>query len=215
MKEGILDFMYCNMKLFSIRLFCSFIICLLLVSSCQNGYSPERFMSWCESNADFHKRVIQESYVFDVSYIPLELMILREYGSEFSQEEFDFKKEQFDSLQYFSMKIGAANGQVNALKNNIGSSEEYYSKIEYFVSGAQKEFYLQNGDEYVKCRLYHFERYYNSVPYDVLVLGFPKFCNNTNEENIVLKYFDQILGVGQVTFDFESNQIYNIPKINL
>ncbi len=187
----------------------------LTVLSCGYEYTPERFHKWVQNHPEFHKEKIRGGYLFEANYLPKDLMVLREYGDEISQQEYEMRKSDFDSLQYFSVKIGAENRQSNALKHQLNSVEEYSHRIEYFVAKAQNEFYLQKGAEYVKCELYHFERYYNSVPYDVVVLGFSRFKDPSTKEKTILKYFDQILGLGQVSFEFDSEQLYHIPKLNL
>ena len=187
----------------------------LILFSCGHQYSPERFHKWVKNNPEFQKEKVQDGYFFQANYLPKELMILREYGNEISPQEYDLRKTDFDSLQYFSLKIGAQDKQNNVLKHRLATADDYHRRIEYFVAKAQDEFYLQKGEEYVKCQLYHFERYYNSVPYDVLMLGFPNFKDPSTKEKIILKYFDKVLGLGQISFEFESQQLYHIPKLNL
>lgn len=190
------------------KLFRVYILTLLIIG-CNSPISLEYYPQWRSDNLEHIVTVEKNNYRFECEYIPIEMMIFKEYGAQLNEIEYDSLKNEYIGLRYFQFKFGGSHS--NVMNTPVTNSHDYFSKLEYFTSKAQNSFYIRNGELNEKCQMYHFERYYNSVPYDIAILGFDNVDLMNDSTSVI--FMDQVLGVGEIEFVFNTDQLNKVPQL--
>lgn len=200
-----------DMKLY--RIIIVFFASLFFSSCSEKGkeLNPDEYKAWMKdamSNLSVDKTI--GAYHFGLDYQPLDYLLLKEMDHNATATDLANARAKRDGLQYFVLRLGAADQSGNILRSNLSSEEEYYRRLEYYSANAQRDISLIDGTDTLACSLYHFERYYNAAPFDKLVLAFEKGEKGTSK---TLVYNDQVLGVGPVAFHLSEDIIENIPQL--
>lgn len=188
---------------------------ITLLSSCGGLLSKQDYLDWFKTQGMYVSIIEQDGYFFEATFTPKELLMIREWGEDLTDSLYKCHKHEYDSIRYFSLKIGASDQSSNALKYNINTSNDYYKRLEYFAHKAQLNFYMEHNNQHVQCKIYHFERYYNTSPYDIILLGFPRFSEIDLTQKIYLKFYDAVLGVGALSFDYSPTIMNNSSELKL
>ena len=72
---------------------------------------------------------------------------------------------------------------------------------------------LVNDLDSSKCVLSHHERTYGDTPYETLLIAFKN--NLTEKKDLQLVFRDRVFGFGTVKFLFKSEDLLEIPELNL
>ena len=199
-----------DIKSLMLRLFA---VCVVIILASCNGVGVKEYMQFVENPESGLKKVCtNDSYVFELQYKPTEyIAILENRDKELADKVVSKRTNELDGMEYFNLKLGTNNG-LNFLKNNVSSDIEVQQRINYFKSRAQSEIFMLNGNDTTHCDLYHFEQYYGSAPYEMIVIGFKKSDKDT-DKRIVFEAKE--LGLEPIEFVINQNDINNIPKLNI
>lgn len=154
-------------------------------------------------------------FSFRLQYKPSEYIVLRESKADNLPDEkkFSSRKAELDSFYFFNLDIYSSDKKTSVLSYKIKNDEEYYSRMNYFISHAQADIKLVTDADTLPCALYHFERTYDLSPYNTIVLGFKKSALSTR--NLYFIFDEKTLGAGQINFEIDKNKIKNIPQLKL
>lgn len=178
----------------------------LSILSCTKDYTPIEYMKKVQS--ELRKEVTLGSYKFELQYKPSEYMALLEQGKDFVKAGEKLESKKYNQLKHFNFKLGTTDGNPAFLKNEIQDQAEYFKRLEFYISKAEKNFYLINDKDTTFPAIYHFERNYGLTKHNTIVLSFD--VNTENNSNLLFVYDDKILGLGKIKID-----INNIVNHNL
>ncbi len=190
------------------------IVLICTLAACQKrSLTPMEYVSWVnkEDNGCLVKKEIGQ-FEFALQYKPIEYVVLMEEKDEHLKKQvLEKRMTELKGMQYYTLKITSKEGK-EFLKTGISSEEEYYGRLQYFVSAMQDDLALIEGKDTLPCLLYHFERNYGLAPYNNIVLGF-KTGNEGKAEDKTLIYEDQVLGLGPVRLTINGKDISNTPNL--
>ena len=92
------------------------------------------------------------------------------------------------------------------------NNAEYFERLDYFVTYANQDIFMVQGQDTLLPKLYHFERNYGLAPKNTLLLGFDQ---GEKEQDRTVYIDDQILGVGRVKFLFKNTDIKSTPTLKI
>jgi hypothetical protein len=206
--------MMVNKKLTSFLLL--FTCTILLLGGCNysNSLSPDEYMNWVNDadNGLLHEQIIGE-YKFIFQYYPAAYMTLKDLytsGVEVNKDSFDSTLREYDGLQYGIFKIGTISGNNEFLKQGVVSEQEYFDRIQYFISMVQNDIYLVSGLDTLPCKMHHFERTFSINSFDNIVLGFDADQKKVDKTVI---FSDKVLGIGDIKFFIPNKVFTTIPQI--
>jgi len=188
------------------------LLTLLTISCGKEELRPSDLIRWVENeeNGLVQRQNFQE-YFFEAKYKPLDYVVSIEGRTDdLSESKYTDIKSELEGLQYVDLNIGPLSKSGNALSGDLKSEEEYFERLDYFVTYAQQDIFLVQGKDTLLPKLYHFERNYGLAPKNTLLLGFQ---NGSTEADRYLYIDDQILGVGRVKFLFENSRIKSTPTL--
>lgn len=150
--------------------------------------------------------------IYTVYYLPKESLALREAGEGASEEEWKAAVEKKGDMQYYKLVYRVATGNQDILKHNLSGEAEYFSRTNYLAFGVDKDVYVQCGSERLPCRLHQFAPRYGIAPEAEVVFAFD---DNDKEykQNRTLVVEDQLFGGGILQFEFNADDLKNIPTI--
>lgn len=185
-----------------------------LQSCSRSSLAPSELIKWVENKENgLVQRQDLNNYFFEAKYKPLDYVIAIEGRSDdLSKSDFDRLKGELNGLQYIDMDIGPLTNEGNILSSGLESEEEYFERLDYFVTYANQDIFIVQGRDTLMPKLYHFERNYGLAPKNTLLLGFE---NGEQEKDINLYIDDQVLGVGRVKFLFKNEDIKSTPTLKL
>jgi len=112
-----------------------------------------------------------------------------------------------EGLQYFNFKLSTLSG-IPALSNEKTDVE---NKANYLLSGMQKDIFLLEGTDTLRCRMFHFEGANGILPYDNCVLAFDKNKNPKTDKTFL--YRAEKLGLGWINMTIKAEDIQRIPQL--
>lgn len=189
---------------------------VLIIASCGSGKtkSAGEFVKWCDDpgNGLVLKKELGQ-FSFTLCYTPSEYLAIKELskGKELNQVYMDSALKEYSDLQYFTLRLGSLHGG-EFLRQEITKEQDYFDRIYYYNSLVDKDIFLVEGNDTLKCVMHHFERTYSVAPYDNLLLAFEKGKGNAPKKVV---YDDHILGTGPVIITISEEAINNIPHISL
>ncbi|MBU0764601.1 MAG: hypothetical protein KJ607_07185 [Bacteroidetes bacterium] len=162
-----------------------------------------------ETNGLRIKKTIGD-YVFIAQYKPADFIVLQ---NDLYEPENDAgllsEADKLRGFHYIDLRINTTIGN-HVLKNGLSDENEYYDRIQYFVSGVQNDITLTEGTDTLICNLCHFE--YNDLsPSITLVLGFERKNRDVGNAGMVLTYNDRIFNTGIVKIRFGKDDLNSIP----
>lgn len=177
-----------------------------------------------EDNGLVHTKEINE-IEFQIQYEPINYKVLKKVKNRaFTQNQYKQDVERFKGSQYFIFKIALKNKQGELLKYQASSQEEYSNRVQYFSYSMQNDFYLLEGEDSLKCNLFHFERTYGVSPFSTFVLGFDSkneliekatsYQENVRNDKVIV-YDDKVFGIGPIKYKIRATDINNIPELTI
>lgn len=187
-------------------------LCAMVLFGCSRAPLDVRdYISWVEDAANGIR--VEETigdYSFLLQYKPHEYISLMEHRKgEISARELNETVAEIQDLQYYNFRIGSNSGKA-LLSSGIQAENEYYSRLNYFVSHAQHDIYLVEAQDTLPCSLYLFERNYGLAGHNNIVLGFKRSYRASDK---LFVYEDQVLGTGPVKLKIEKESLANIPPL--
>ncbi len=194
--------------------FVVFFFFLFLVSCTKQSLTPREYADWIVNgdNGLLAKNEIGK-YEFSALYKPIEYIVLMQTKNDLiTKETIAEESKNFEGMQYYTFQIVSKDGK-ELMASNIQSEQQYYGRLEYFMSSMQDDISLVQGNDTLPCLLFHFERNYGMTPSANFVLGFDKPQNGMEYADRILMYYDRILGCGPVKLSISGKSISNIPKL--
>ena len=179
---------------------------------------PIDYVHWVEDEENGLKvsKVIDD-FKFTLQYKPLEYLVAKqEKTHELETKVLNTELKKVEGMQYYTFSIGSADGQSVLLKTGLDSEVEYYERINYFSFEMQRDLFLVQDNDTLPCKLFHFERTYNLMPMNNIVLGFElteEEQSGNTYSNKTLIYNDRMLDMGTVRLTIKGENIGNLPKM--
>lgn len=170
------------------------------------------FISWVddEENGLIVKKDLG-LYKFTLKYKPLEYEIIRDLKKlEVSEPEFLKVKSEYEGFQYFTFSIARNDGQLDLLKADLNTEQDFTKRVEYFSFQMQQDLRLVSGKDTMNCHLFHFERTYGVSSAANFLIGFE---NTGSKGDKTLIFDDKILGTGRVKLTIDSDDLAQIPEL--
>lgn len=178
--------------------------------------SPNHFLAWVENHEnEFILNKEFDGLVYSAFYKPPKYIAYKECISHNCIDSLKLKK-RINGLsnQYnFGFRIKSKDGN-HILNTRSQNQNEYFQRLEYFLTAAKKDFklLLLSSKDTLDCSIYHFERNYGAAPFIDISLAFQNPLG-TNIEDITLQFEDQIFENGSIKFNYEKDNIQNLPQI--
>jgi len=184
---------------------------LALIGCGTGSLEPKEYMGWIENIENGLKKTEKiGDYEFSLQYKPIEYVALVESRDvNIEEETLKSKVAELKDFQYYNLKIMAL-GAAELLSANIVEEDEYYGRLNYFVTYAQEDIQLIEANDTLPCSLYLFERNYGLANHNNIVLGFKS--NNKDADKTVI-FNDQVLGTGPVRFKINKEDLLEIPSL--
>lgn len=180
-----------------------------LLTSCVRPIKEKNdFLEWAKENDALVQKSTSQDFELEATYRPAELIVASEYSSEvLSKAILEKRKNELSDLVHFNLKISHPD-QDKAL---LGSSqEEYFSKLEYYLTSATNDIWLETKSDTLKPSIYHFERYFNLTNYHLIALAF-EVKDKEQLDRFTLCFDGNASALGYHEFKF--NSINNIPEL--
>lgn len=193
-----------------------FLLLAILVCGCNSktDLTPGEYISFMENEKnDFRSTITSGKIRYTFQYKPAEYIAFKESGqSEFNNEKFAKRIDDLAYTAWFNVYIEMEESEVNPIKNQVNSLDEYNQRVVYFLDRAKNSFSLLYGGEEMPLAGYHFENNYGLTPADVIVIGF-KIPDSKPEKEIVLEYSDRLFGNELMKNRVSKKQLSNIPSV--
>lgn len=185
----------------------------LFAFACNYNVPPQEIITWVEQ-PDKGCKVKREmgEFTFILQYKPTDYIIAYELLNEAIQKgEVQSRKKELANYMHFNLTIQAISG--NALKYGTDPNG-YFDRINYFLEGANEDFYLVTQSDTFICGLAHLEQTYGLANESTVVLGFEVPSNNIKDD-VFLVYDDRVFGVGTVKFKIPEKAFQQLPQLTL
>lgn len=182
--------------------------------------SVEKYISWVEDEENGLKvNKTIGNFTYSILYKPMAYeALLRLRGETITDSSYKSALKMMDSLQFITLRIKAGNGTKELLKTNLGSSDDYYSRIEYCSFQMQNDITLIEGDDTIPCSLFHFERIYDIAPEAVFVMSFPRSrfaIDGQHKTDMILSFEDRLFDNGKINLGIQRSTFQNIPIVKI
>lgn len=185
------------------------ILIAIILSSCQQSFTGKQLHMWVSDEANgLIQRVENENFIWEVHYQPLEYMIAKEAkGKELTKDEYNKIKERKKGLQYFKIKIQSKR-TGNILTNSPTMQEVNDARLQYFLNEFDKDILLIDNNDTLVSSLYHFERNYNALNHNNVLIAFKNDSSKTDKK---IMFLDRVLGLGLQELTFRKEDIEKTP----
>lgn len=191
------------------------IVCSTCFFSCnKKKLNVDDFIFWVEDESNGLSVAKNfDDIKFRLLYKPVDYIIAKELtNNTLKKNEIESRKKELGIMNYFTLRIESKKSE-ELMRVNIKSEDEYYHRLEYFMSYMQDDIYLVDGMDTISPSLFHFERNYGLAPFNDFVLGFNKI--NKTPEDLYFIYNDKVLGTGKINMKINKEDISEIPNIIL
>jgi hypothetical protein len=194
-----------------------FLFLFFVVTACSKTPSllnDKEYVNWMDSDQN-KTCMVKEigDFEFTILYKPIDYVIaLENRGKNYSNDSILKRKKELEGFQYYTFKIKSLKDN-EFIRTGILSENEYYERLEYFVSTAQDNMMILEGKDTIPCAMYHFERNYGISPYSKMVLSFEE-RDSLNMNDKIFIYNDKKLGVGKIAIKINASDIKDLPKWN-
>jgi hypothetical protein len=190
------------------------IICLVLISllfsGCRRTLTASEYIPFVSDYQNgLHVKKDYQEYVFDLQYIPLEMLALQR-GIDISDDALKAFKDENSGLQYFTLAISLNDKSMSVLNYKISDIAQRQVKEYYFSYLFEKDIKLEEEGKSLPCKLYHFERNAQAANQIKLVLAFEN--QNQNSEEVRLVISSEEFGSLPIKIKVSKN---NIPALKI
>lgn len=177
--------------------------------------NAKEYVAWIE-NPDNGVCITKKinDFEFAILYKPVDYIVAMESKNKnISKDSILKRKNSLKGYQYYTFRIRSFKDN-EFFRTGMTSENEYYERLEYFVSNAQNDITLVEGKDTIPCAVYHFERNYGISPYNNIVLSFEE-KDSLNTADKVFIYEDKVLGLGKIAIKIKANELSELPKLNI
>lgn len=194
-----------------------FTFVLMFFSSCDfGGLSPVELESYLTNQENnLIKNVTTSDLEFTSKYLPPELeaykqsVIQSEDPKKINLEELNLLTNEFNNLTLFQVQIKGVN-----TKDPFKTKEIYEKVPEYVNFGIKQDLYLISGIDTILCNSIHLEhnsKINQELKWQIIFLKPWKDLNNV----FYLVYHGGLSNEIEIKFDFNKNDLINIPQLKL
>lgn len=198
-----------------ILFFLAIIFAFTVACSKPSTLNAKEYAAWIENSdngACITKKI--NDFEFAVLYKPVDYIIAMESKNKnISKDSILKRKRDLKGYQYYTFRIRSFKDN-EFFRTGMASENEYYERLEYFVSNAQNDITLVEGKDTIPCAVYHFERNYGISPYNSIVLSFEE-RDSLNTADKVFIYEDKVLGLGKIAIKLKASELSELPKLNI
>lgn len=195
------------------------ILALLVLIACNVGFSrklgPTELIAWFkDKSADFkHEKTIGE-YTFKLQFVPTDVQILREIEDpiNISESYYTQRKLELKDKIFCYFEIAPTSLDKTLLETETSNPLEYGNRLNYFISHAEKDIYLVQGEDTLNCLNYHFENTYGLKKSNTLSMTF-ELTKNTKDIEFV--FDEKTLNTGPVIFQQTAFEKLKIPTLQI
>jgi hypothetical protein len=185
-------------------------------SSAPERLQPVEYVSWIENpeNGMKQEKVIGD-LSFTVQYKPLEFIALKTLGPSAANEKtVQEARKEYEGMQYYTLTINNNAGVSDLLKYEVSDMQEYQQRVSYFSFDMQRDLLLVEGEDSLRCRLFHYERVYGLAPYATFLLGFDLPAKKSQEvRDKLLVYRERVFETGMLKFRIKAENLNNVPEL--
>jgi hypothetical protein len=150
---------------------------------------------------------------YSVQYKPHDYIIaLENISKPLSAKNIESRRSEIKDMDYFTLRIKSDDFKGEMLRYRIQDGDEYYSRLQYYMSAMQKDVYLKCGKDSLPCLLYHFERTFGIAPDLVFSLGFERSATKAPDDRVFV-FEDRIFGGGTIKINFNKEIFSDYPKL--
>lgn len=152
---------------------------------------------------------------FKLIYKPIDYVLSYELrNGSLSKDSVNVRKVGLKGYQYFTLQIRSKKDN-EILKSGIQNENEYFERLEYFMSAAQDDLFLIDGLDTLPCLVYHFERNYGLAPTNNMLLAFEEKKNSQQINDKKILFDEKVLGVGKILISIKANDLEKLPTLKL
>ena len=195
----------------------SFIASVVFLASCSSvldkKLAPKEMVEWfAEEKESYKHEKTVGAYNFKLQFIPSEVKILTEVDnpSSIDKKYYEERLAELKDKIFCFFEITPTNLSQTLLETETDNPSDYGSKLNYFVSFAQQDFYMIQGRDTMKCLTYHFENTYGLKKSNTIAMLFDK---KNNQQDIEFVFDDKVLNTGPIKFIQQSFLTQKIPTI--
>ncbi|UPT68656.1 MAG: hypothetical protein M0D57_08555 [Sphingobacteriales bacterium JAD_PAG50586_3] len=192
------------------------ILSLLILGCGQSALSPQEYVRWVDSdNSGLVKYKELNGFKITSKLIPSEYIAIKETYAEhkeFNQETYNKKLKEVSGQYNIYIQLAPLSGNKSALRKDLASADDYYYRVEYFNFLSESDVHLIAGNDTLQCALSNFENNYEITPFNNWQLVFEK-PTQPLKSDLKFVWDDQALGLGRIRFNYNIEDINNIPTI--
>lgn len=175
--------------------------------------SSAEFNSWVkdESNGLVMTRTMDD-LEYSVTYLPAASLVLRDHIQPANKSDWDSAIASKKDVYCFILKYKLHRSNADVLKFNLENENDYYSRSNYLAFGLDKDVWLECDSAQIPCTLHQFIPHYGISPEAEVLITFPKPSEST-EQSFTFVLNDKIYDAGLMKFEFDSDNLNNIPTI--
>ena len=113
---------------------------------------------------------------------------------------------------FYSLRLQSAYSKRDALNVAISSAKNYQQRINYISFDFKNDIVLKEGNDTLKCHLFHLERSYSPVPYVEFILKFDASKGSGNGDKSIIIH-NQILGRSPIELVIFQEAILHTPDM--
>jgi len=171
---------------------------------------PEKLIAYVDNeDNDFIKTKHIGEITYQAALRPVDYLLSKKRIQENNPS---LRKEAFEDLQYFDLRIGVADFHQEFIKYNLASGDDYQQQVNYCSFNMQKDIKLIDGKDTLNCVLFHYERTFDVVPYGHFTLGFEPIKSALVNTKVLL-FSDQLFKNGMIKFTFSPKLLVNEPTL--
>lgn len=190
---------------------------LCLIQACTPGTTDEQGLVKyvLQEKNGLIQAIQQQGINYTLSYIPREVVSLRQSGKNPSPTEYAASKKSFEDHQYFQLQIGTESGKnLEALLVKQYGETAAAEKMNYLRFLAQSDFQLTVDQQSFPCVLYHLEQVsVHPVQYRAnLVFQIDDNQWSSPPQDVQVQFANQ-LSQQPITFSFAASYLARIPAL--
>lgn len=192
-----------------------YLVLLFAFTSCHHKMRPAEYISYMNKKGNGIKKIqVVDGWEFCFQYRPYDYIMLLENKGNSKDYDFDKRKEELRGTIWFSIKIKRLDNSISPLRYGITSSEEYNSRLNYYLNEAQKDVRLIYDKDTLQVASYLFENNFNLTPDQTMLTGFylPQ-GESYPQKRMHLSFTDQVFKTGIVNAEFSEETLKNIPTL--